>query len=178
MEDRWITVEEVHDSGDWEVVYNVRVSDHHTYYVGEESWGWSIWAHNTYYYHATNAVAAENILANGVNLSYAEAGKDFGKASYTTIDIKQARNFVNLRYPGIGAILKFNVNQSTLSNLQIHSFAGVTQEWQEAVWAGRNGLFDIPPMPFDVVFGPYLTNTGAIKPSGASAVNTKGRGDQ
>ena len=77
-EDGWVSVEEVWDTGDWEVVYNVRVSDHHTYFVGEESWGWSIWAHNTYYYHATNAVAAENILANGVNLSYAEAGKDFG----------------------------------------------------------------------------------------------------
>ena len=103
---------------------------------------------------------------------------DFGKAFYATIDISQARNFVNLRYPGIGAILKFNVNQSTLSNLQILSFAGVTQEWQEAVWAGRNGLFDIPPMPFDVVFGPYLTNIGTITPSGTSVVNAKGRGDQ
>ena len=47
-EDRWITVEEVHDTGDWEVVYNVRVSDHHTYFVGEEDWGWSLWAHNAY----------------------------------------------------------------------------------------------------------------------------------
>jgi len=47
-EDRWITVEEVHDTGDWEVVYNVRVSDHHTYFVGDECWGWSVWAHNTY----------------------------------------------------------------------------------------------------------------------------------
>jgi hypothetical protein len=48
-DDGWVPVEEVWDTGDWEVVYNVRVSDHHTYFVGEEGWGWSLWAHNSYY---------------------------------------------------------------------------------------------------------------------------------
>jgi hypothetical protein len=43
-EDGWVAVEEVWDTGDWEVVYNVRVADHHTYFVGDEGWGW---AHNT-----------------------------------------------------------------------------------------------------------------------------------
>jgi hypothetical protein len=47
-EDGWVAVEEVWDTGDWEVVYNVRVGDHHTYFVGDEGWGWSLWAHNTY----------------------------------------------------------------------------------------------------------------------------------
>jgi len=44
----WVPVGEVWDTGAWEVVYNVRVSDHHTYFVGEEGWGWSAWAHNAY----------------------------------------------------------------------------------------------------------------------------------
>ena len=38
-EDGWVPVEEVWDTGDWEVVYNVRVSNHHTYFVGDEGWG-------------------------------------------------------------------------------------------------------------------------------------------
>lgn len=44
----WAAVEEVLDTGRWEPVYNVRVADHHTYFVGEEGWGFAVWAHNAY----------------------------------------------------------------------------------------------------------------------------------
>ena len=43
-----ILVEEVVDTGEVEVVYNLRVADWHTYFVGGEDWGFSVWAHNTY----------------------------------------------------------------------------------------------------------------------------------
>jgi len=41
-----VTVEEVFDSGEFETVYNLRVSEHHTYFVGGKAWGFSVWAHN------------------------------------------------------------------------------------------------------------------------------------
>ena len=45
----WITVEEIFDTGRVEVVYNLRIADHHTYFVGhEQEWGFSVWAHNAY----------------------------------------------------------------------------------------------------------------------------------
>ena len=34
------------DTDDYGVVYNLSVADWHTYFVGNESWDWSIWAHN------------------------------------------------------------------------------------------------------------------------------------
>lgn len=43
---RWIAVEEVVDNGEESVVYNLRVSEYHTYFVGEQEWGFSVWAHN------------------------------------------------------------------------------------------------------------------------------------
>jgi hypothetical protein len=43
----WRAVEEVYATGQWEVVYNLRVADHHTYFVGDYGWGWALWAHNT-----------------------------------------------------------------------------------------------------------------------------------
>jgi hypothetical protein len=43
-----VLVEEVWDTGEWELVYNLRVADHHTYFVGDEHWGWAAWAHNAY----------------------------------------------------------------------------------------------------------------------------------
>jgi len=45
---RWTPIEEVYDTGDYETVYNLRVADWHTYFVGGEDWGFSVWAHNAY----------------------------------------------------------------------------------------------------------------------------------
>lgn len=44
---QWVAVEEVYDTGNYETVYNLRVADHHTYFVGCLQWGFSVWAHNT-----------------------------------------------------------------------------------------------------------------------------------
>ncbi len=41
----WVRVEEVYDTGEWAVVYNLRIADHHTYFVGNEEWGFAVWAH-------------------------------------------------------------------------------------------------------------------------------------
>jgi Holliday junction resolvase-like predicted endonuclease len=35
------------ESGEWETVYNLRVADYHTYFVGGEEWGFSVWSHNS-----------------------------------------------------------------------------------------------------------------------------------
>ncbi|MFL5245942.1 MAG: polymorphic toxin-type HINT domain-containing protein [Gemmataceae bacterium] len=43
---RWIPVEDMCDSGEELPVYNLRVADHHTYFVGRRDWGFSVWAHN------------------------------------------------------------------------------------------------------------------------------------
>jgi hypothetical protein len=43
-----VTVESIRDTGERELVYNLRVADFHTYFVGDEDWGWAAWAHNTY----------------------------------------------------------------------------------------------------------------------------------
>lgn len=41
-------VGEVYCTGVLEAVYNLRVAGHHTYFVGDDGWGWAAWAHNTY----------------------------------------------------------------------------------------------------------------------------------
>ncbi|MGL6094837.1 MAG: polymorphic toxin-type HINT domain-containing protein, partial [Fimbriiglobus sp.] len=39
-------VERVEDTGRFEVVYNLEVDEDHTYFVGADGWGRSVWAHN------------------------------------------------------------------------------------------------------------------------------------
>jgi hypothetical protein len=45
---QWVAVEDRRDTGEVETVYNLRVADYHTYFVGCDEWGFSVWAHNTY----------------------------------------------------------------------------------------------------------------------------------
>jgi hypothetical protein len=43
----WIAVEDICDSGVDEPVYNVRIAEYHTYFVGCPEWRFSVWAHNS-----------------------------------------------------------------------------------------------------------------------------------
>jgi hypothetical protein len=46
----WLLVEGVEDTGSSETVYNFRVADFATYFVGCVEWGFSVWAHNVCVY--------------------------------------------------------------------------------------------------------------------------------
>ena len=48
---QWVVVESVVDTGKYERVYNLRIADYHTYFVGCDEWGFSVWAHNACIYH-------------------------------------------------------------------------------------------------------------------------------
>jgi hypothetical protein len=43
-----VSVDKVHDTREYATLYNLRVSDFHTYFVGCHEWGFSVWAHNAY----------------------------------------------------------------------------------------------------------------------------------
>jgi hypothetical protein len=45
---QWKEVEKTVPAEGAETVYNFRVADHHTYFVGRASWGFAVWAHNCY----------------------------------------------------------------------------------------------------------------------------------
>ena len=47
-DDGWVTIAEVFDTGTYEPVYNLRVAEYHTYFVGADGWGFAAWAHNAY----------------------------------------------------------------------------------------------------------------------------------
>jgi hypothetical protein len=49
LDGKWVVLTGKRDTGEWASVYNLRVADYHSYFVGEETWGWSVWAHNAKY---------------------------------------------------------------------------------------------------------------------------------
>ena len=44
----WVELQEVFDTECYEPVYNLRVAEYHTYFVGAEEWESGVWAHNAY----------------------------------------------------------------------------------------------------------------------------------
>ncbi|MDX1963550.1 MAG: polymorphic toxin-type HINT domain-containing protein [Pirellulales bacterium] len=53
------SVESVKNTGEWATVYNLRVADYHTYFVGELDWGWSVWAHNACVYESRDRITGQ-----------------------------------------------------------------------------------------------------------------------
>ena len=63
-----VVVEEVVDTGEVEVVYNLRVADWHTYFVGGEDWGFAVWRHNV----SCQELVAEVVAVTGNQNPFAD----------------------------------------------------------------------------------------------------------
>jgi len=50
-----IPIESISQLNEITTVYNLRVADHHTYFVGGALWGWDVWVHNARYVSADEA---------------------------------------------------------------------------------------------------------------------------
>jgi RHS repeat-associated protein len=87
-----IVIEDLLDTGEWDTVYNLRVSDHHTYFVGSKDWGWAVWAHNAecvLYHGSRDGIAGkqfslEDVAKRPTHLTSADP------AVYLTDDLKRA----------------------------------------------------------------------------------------
>ena len=51
---QWLHVQAVTDSRELAPVYNLRIADYHTYFVGSREWGFSVWAHNACWVRSTS----------------------------------------------------------------------------------------------------------------------------
>src|SRR5262249_18609749 len=97
---QWVSVEEVYDTGTWEQVYNVRVADHHTYFVGSLAWGFSVWAHNARCRYHTDAEGLAGIQKdNAINPS----GPARGPVSGVHVELEPFGP-VRSRIPGQSAV--------------------------------------------------------------------------
>jgi hypothetical protein len=85
---RMMSVEGLLDTGEDETVYNLRVARCHTYFVGCDEWGFSVWVHNRCWYHGTDNESAADVVENGLDRAkwqkYVDEGGDGTGWSVTT----------------------------------------------------------------------------------------------
>jgi len=120
----WVQVTKIEDTGRYETVYNLRVADYHTMFVGSREWGFGVWAHNTCYeirqiagnkFGLYNSATGEAVLLEGrpITANSMEGvrllGTDAAGIADSTIS----------RIPGLTAdgLLPPGVHQATLPDL-------------------------------------------------------------
>jgi hypothetical protein len=72
-----VSVTALRDTGEVLDVYNLRVSEDRTYFVGDPSWGFSVWAHNVCIYKAPSPGMGLEMLEHGLNPAKYENGAYF-----------------------------------------------------------------------------------------------------
>ena len=65
-----IPIESISQLNEITTVYNLRVADHHTYFVGGALWGWDVWVHNTYNAHRTIAAYKAQVALHNYRLRH------------------------------------------------------------------------------------------------------------
>jgi len=87
---KWSTILEVRETGEFELVYNVRVAGYHTYFVSGEEWGFSVWAHNIY---QLSGVEREELAAQ-----YRDSVLSGTKMEWDGLSTRQQRYVKDLAY--------------------------------------------------------------------------------
>jgi hypothetical protein len=92
---QWTAVEDLLDTGEFETVYNLRVADFHTYFVGARDWGFSAWAHNLYNEDWTSNTrirrqVEERLVARGLSREDARLISIYGASPHTDLATGQA----------------------------------------------------------------------------------------
>jgi len=124
-----IPVEGVADSGEVTTVYNFRIADYHTYFVGSDAWSFSVWAHNNDYQRTVNA--------DGSRVTREQRWLDLANRPNSPLP-KEVRNFVR-RSGGKGVRDIFGLelaHRPKRSNVQGHDYSDALPKYR----ADHNGI--------------------------------------
>jgi Pretoxin HINT domain len=121
---RTVVVESIVETSRLAKVYNFRVGEYHTYFVGGEDWGWAVWAHNAEYGIGKLKQAFTNYL------------DDIEKQSGRKLTMKQRREVwkefksgkIQQLSPGQNNIARSEFNSSK-NNLVIEWEANTGKKW-------------------------------------------------
>lgn len=163
------------DTGCWETVYNFRVADWHTYFVGCDEWGFSVWAHN-----AECSIAVENgqhvlwdratrkVLHQGTEAEVRAFAKEAGHTLLEGADVRVQKVFRTMsdkEFKKVEANAGLSIRESGASELGITINPDYltdigTRKGIAARKYGSNVEFEVNPGTFET-----LREMGAVHPS-------------
>ena len=82
-----VQIESIGSTDEVTTVYNLRVADLHTYFVGGTIWGWDVWGHNALY----GSRAATKSLLRDDDALYDEIGRQLGHTGHHLVPVSVAQ---------------------------------------------------------------------------------------
>ena len=147
---QWVAMEKVRDSKKFIKLYNLRVAEYHTYFVGGEDWGFSVWAHNACVY---QSIENDTVLYYGI----ADTG--------STSTLSQRFNAAGVRTPGATtAVIPGTEGVTTLAAQQIEQ-ALINYGGRQGIEAGGtlvNILSGVNVSPANTAAGYYFCLVSGI----------------
>jgi hypothetical protein len=131
---QWVAVEDICDSGVDEKVYNVRIAEHHTYFVGDlNTWRFSAWAHNVN--RCGGEVAKDLLEQNGMHETETPPGSRPGSNGWADHEagVREAARYAEgLARPGETVHVQERVNvrgskSRRIPDVQIQDASGNTR---------------------------------------------------
>ncbi len=100
-------------------------------------------------YHGTDSYSAQNIIQNGIDLTYGEKSVDNARGFYTTPSLEFATRrakMVTASARGFrkddelkAVVLQIEIDENLFNRLHIKEFVGCTYEWKEFIFYNRIG---------------------------------------
>jgi hypothetical protein len=106
---QWVALEDLLHTGEVETVYNLRIADYHTYFVGSRQWAFSVWAHNSY----SDRVSADEATRIAGQVANAKNNRQQLPDEYLSLTVSQRRRIDALASPMLNAdVIHGNSNAS------------------------------------------------------------------
>jgi hypothetical protein len=142
---RRVAVAELYDTGQYERVYNLAIRSFHTYFVCDETWPFSVWAHNSCHQFSL-------LKRRGIELSD-HAMKRLAERMVTRgireIDVLDAYTYGRLFFdPKYGSYIRYSARTKVAVAVNLPSNGkiltvfegGISPRWQPVRW--RPGILD------------------------------------
>lgn len=139
-----VIVDSIRSTVDSITVHNLRVAESHTYFVGENSWGWSVWAHNygndDESTETTNAVVqpASDAIYIYVNLGGTSGAQNFDAQAVNKL-LRKMLDDADLKE------VRINVAVTTTSRQEMDSELGFLYDYPVSYYYGA-GWWNLNPL--------------------------------
>jgi hypothetical protein len=141
---RTLPVQAIRLTAEFATVYNFRVAEHHTYFVGDcDTWGWCVWVHNTYT--GFKSLSLKNKIQYLCDRGIEGADELLAKMNSSARNVKQgaryhAKRAVNYYLAGKLDAIEHGVNGGSVDILLRTKMQVEAKSWWNAASIGKERL--------------------------------------
>jgi YD repeat-containing protein len=115
---RLLRIDAIHSTLQIATVYNLRVADYHTYFVGSDEWGFSVWAHNACKVDTADVEAYMKQLATGKKVDWNSINPNLSKTQQSAVRGAAREKGAEIFTPNPGGKLGDAVTRRTASTMK------------------------------------------------------------